>query len=106
MKVKDINRIYSISDNVVAREIEGEIIIIPISSDIRNSEDEIFTLNENARAIWEKLNGKNTLKDIINKIESKFQAAPEKIQKDVLGFTEELSKRNILIEVKNLVKKI
>jgi len=42
-----INRdsVYAVSDDVVAREIEGEIIIVPLVAGIGDLEDELFTLN-------------------------------------------------------------
>ena len=47
--------VYKPSDDVVAREIEGEIIIVPLVAGIGDIEDELFTLNETGKAIWDKL---------------------------------------------------
>ena len=44
--------IYVPSEDVVAREIEGEMIIVPIASGIGDMEDELYTLNETGKAIW------------------------------------------------------
>jgi hypothetical protein len=60
----DPNGTYVPSDDVVVREIEGELIIVPLVSGIGNIEDELFTLNETGRAIWERLDGKKSLKDL------------------------------------------
>ena len=40
------------SDDVVAREIEGEIIIVPLVAGIGDADDELYTLNETGHAIW------------------------------------------------------
>jgi hypothetical protein len=40
------------SDDVVAREIEGEIVIVPLVAGIGDAGDELYTLNENGQAIW------------------------------------------------------
>lgn len=90
--------IYKPSEDVVARDIQGELIIVPITSGIGDLEDEIFTLNETGRAIWEKLDGKNSLKEITGLIAQDFDAAPQEIETDVLGLTEELLKRGMLVE--------
>jgi len=42
----NINKVYTLSENIVARDIQGELIIVPITSGIGDFEDEIFTLNE------------------------------------------------------------
>jgi hypothetical protein len=92
--------IYSPSQDVVAREIQGEFIIIPITSGIGDLEDEIFTLNETGRAIWNSLDGRSSLKDVAAKLTSEFDAAAGEIENDVLGITGELLKRRMVVEVK------
>ncbi len=84
------------SDDIVAREIEGELIIVPLTSGIGDLEDELFTLNNTAKAIWENLNGKKTVEDIISDLLHKYKAEPEKIEQDVKGLLKELLKRKII----------
>lgn len=96
----DLNSIYGPSEDVVAREVQGEFIIIPITSGIGDLEDEIYSLNETGRAIWDKLDGKRSLKDVVDNLSSEFEASPTEMRKDVLGLVEELLKRRMLVEVK------
>ena len=91
--------IYKASEDVVARDVQREFIIIPITSGIGDLEDAIFSLNETGRAIWERLDGKRSLKKVVEDLSSDFDAAPEKIKEDVLGLTEELLKRKMVVEV-------
>ncbi len=93
--------IYAPSEDVVAREIEGEIIIVPITSGIGDLEDEIFTLNETGRAIWDKLDGKRSLKQVTKDLSLVFKGSPEDIEKDIIGLVKELLKRKMLVEVKS-----
>ncbi len=95
-----LNSIYAPSEDVVAREVGGEFIIIPIASGIGDLEDEIFSLNETGRAIWDNLNGKRSLKDVAKDLSFKFEGSPKEIEKDVIGLTEELLKRRMLVETK------
>ena len=44
---------YVPSEDIVAREIEGELIIVPLAAGIGDMEDELFSLNETGREIWE-----------------------------------------------------
>jgi hypothetical protein len=77
--------VYKISEEVVAREIEGEIIIVPLIAGIGDLEDDLFTLNETGKAIWDKVNGR--------------QATEDEIKRDVLGLVGELVHRRILVAV-------
>jgi len=93
-----IDAIYVPSDEIVAREIEGEVIIVPLVAGIGDMEDDLYTLNESGKTIWEKLDGKKRLSDIVKELSEEFKASAEEIEKDVIGFVEELLKRGILIE--------
>lgn len=89
---------YIPSPDIVAREIEGEIIIVPIVAGIGDMEDELFTLNETGKAIWKKLDGTMKLGDLVEDLCMEFKAAENEIKKDVVGLVEELLKRRILVE--------
>lgn len=91
--------VYKISEDVVARDVQGEFIIIPITSGIGDMEDAIFSLNETGRAIWEKLDGKRSLKGVAENLSKEFDAPREKMEEDVIGLIEELFKRKMLIEI-------
>lgn len=101
MDVKiSLDGIYIPSEDIVAREIQGEFIIIPITSGVADMEDELFSLNETGRAVWGKLDGKRKLIDVINDLSAEFEPSTDEIKKDVLGLTEELFNRKMIIEVK------
>lgn len=100
MKAKiDPDAIYTPSEDIVAREIEGELIIVPLVSGIGDMEDELFTLNETGRAIWEKLDGKKSLKDVAEELSMEFEASACEIEKDVIGLVGELLKRRMVVDV-------
>ena len=82
---------------MVAREIEGDMIIVPVVNGIGDAEDELYTLNSTGKAIWEKLDGQRTLQDVAQALAEKFDTTLPEIEKDVLGFVSELTRRNILL---------
>ena len=84
------------SADIVAREIEGEIIIIPLASGIADADDELYTLNETGQAIWHKLDGQRTLQDVVALLTEEFESPLSDIESDVLGFASELVRRGIL----------
>jgi hypothetical protein len=89
--------VWAISDDIVSREIEGELIIVPIASGIGDMEDELYTLNETGRAIWQRLDGKRSLADVAADLCCEYSAPAEQITRDVLGLATELAKRKIIV---------
>jgi hypothetical protein len=85
------------SQGVVAREIEGEIVIVPVAAGIGEAGDELYTLNETGQAIWQKLDGRRTLKDVAVSLASEFTSPLSELEADVLGFASELTQRGILV---------
>ncbi len=84
------------SEDVVAREIEGEIVIVPLVAGIGKADDELYTLNETGRAIWQRLDGQRTLGQVAADLTAEFDAPLADLETDVLGFARELTGRRIL----------
>jgi Coenzyme PQQ synthesis protein D (PqqD) len=93
--------VYVPSGDIVAREIEGEIIIVPLSAGIGDAEDDLFSLNETGRAFWKLLDGKKTLAQIAKALGEKYADPQAGIEKDILGLAAELLKRHIISEQKS-----
>ena len=92
---------YAPSEDVVAREVAGEFIIIPIASGIGDLEDEIFSLNASGKSIWDKLSAEQSLRDVARELSVEFEAPVEAIQKDCLGLIQELLERKIVVDQGN-----
>ena len=95
-----LNAIYVLSEDIVAREIEGEIIIVPLTAGIGDAEDDLFSLNETGRAVWKLLDGKKTLAQIAKVLGKEYDSPLAEIEKDVTGLVAELLKRRIVSEKK------
>jgi Coenzyme PQQ synthesis protein D (PqqD) len=99
-KVKvSLESVYRPSEDIVSRSIEGELIIVPLVAGIGDLEDELYTLNETGKAIWDRLDGKKKLKDVLVELSSEFEAPAGEIEKDLTGLVEELVRRRILVAV-------
>ena len=99
MEVKaDLDAIYIPSEDIVAREIEEELLIVPLVSGIGDMEDELFTINETGKVIWRQLDGQKTLKEIAAELSREFEDPAGEIVEDVTGFVEELLRRGMLVE--------
>ena len=93
-----LEQVYGVSDDVVVREIEDELIIVPIATGIGDMEAELYTMNETGKAILLKIDGEKTLSQIAQDLSETYDAPIEQIEQDVLGIVGELFKRRMLIK--------
>ena len=71
--------------------------LLYITSYEDNNKEVVLCLNAiTGKEIWKRLDGKKSLKTIIDELVAEFEAPKEEIEKDVLGLTEELLKRQML----------
>ena len=84
------------SENVIAREIGDDILIVPIVAGMVDGDDSLYTLNPTARAIWNHLDGKNTLEQVIKILSQSYETPGDEIKEDVYGFIQEMIDRTIL----------
>ncbi len=91
-----LKSIFIPSEDVVAREIEDEMLIIPLASGIGDLDEELYSLNPTAQVIWQSLDGKNTLQDIIELLLKRFDTTKEALEEDVPGLLKELYQRRIV----------
>jgi len=92
-----LDLIYVPSEDVVARIIEDELIIVPLVAGIGDSDDELYTMNETGKAIWTRLDGKKTLGNIATELVDEFDTVPKVIEHDVLGLIGELVRRKMVV---------
>jgi hypothetical protein len=93
------NEVYKPSDDLVVREIDGQLIIVPIGTGIGDLEDELYALNDTARVVWAKLDGAHTVASIVDELAVEFGSPAEEIDADVVGLLGELLKRRMVVPV-------
>jgi hypothetical protein len=94
-----IDAVYAPSDDVVVREIVGELVIVPLAAGVGDLEDALYSLNETGRAIWEQLDGQRSLRQVIAELSQAYDAPTEEIEQDAIGLVGELLRRRMLVEV-------
>jgi len=100
MKAKiNMGAVYAASGDVVVREVENEMIIIPFASGIDDSENEPYFLNTTGQIIWQRLDGRKSLIDIVKDLATEYKAPVKVIEKDVIGFVKKLMMRKMLVEI-------
>jgi len=96
----NMEALYTPSGDVVARVIEGELIIVPITAGVGDMDDQLFSVNESGNIIWNKLDGKTSLTQIVQSLADQYSAPREEMEKDVRGFVGELLRRKMIIDAR------
>jgi hypothetical protein len=84
---------YRHASSIVAREIAGEVILVPIRQNVGDLES-IYTLNETAASVWELLDGRRSVGDVCEAIVVEFEVEASEAERDVeelLAQLEEIS---------------
>jgi hypothetical protein len=77
------------SENVVFRKIEDEYLLVPLVSSVADGET-IFNLNETGAIIWDKIDGKKRLMDIIKEIQTEYEVEEQQLENDVFSLLNEM----------------
>ena len=92
-----LDGLYAPSDDIVAREIEGQLIIVPLAAGIGDLEDELYTFSETGKAIWDRLDGSTSLRAIALALGEEYEAELGEIEQDALDLLTELLSRGIVV---------
>lgn len=91
----DLKSILSHSPEVVSRKTGNEYVLVPVTNNIADM-DSVYTLNETGAFIWEQINGKRSVEDIIVALTNEYETDALNAEKDVLSFISDLSKYLII----------
>ena len=92
----DLTSVPFHSPSAVTRKTGSEYVIVPVSNNIADMES-VYTLNETGAFIWEHINGKNSILDIIDALTQEFEINKETASNDVISLIETL-KEYLIIE--------
>jgi hypothetical protein len=99
-KMINLKQIYKKSQDILEREVEGQGIIVPVGKDIMDLDETLlFTLNDPAQQIWLKINGKNSVLEIIEKLYTIYNVSRDELEEDILLLLEELIRKKLILEV-------
>lgn len=84
-------------DRVVTREIAGETLLVPISDDITDMHH-IFALNPVAAHIWNALDGKTPVSELVESLCESFEVEPKRAEQDLARFLDELLESGLVRE--------
>lgn len=81
--------VYEKDQSIVFRRIQDETILVPIRSNAGDL-DSIYVLNEVGARIWELIDGKKNIAEIVSAICSEYEISPEEAETDIAGFLKRL----------------
>ena len=85
----DLNKVYRVSDRVAARKIVDELLLVPLRDSVAETES-LYSLNEVGARIYDLVDGKRAVRDIIAAIVDEFEVSADQAQDDVTQFLEQL----------------
>jgi len=89
---------YARNPDFVFRRIADELILVPVRS-TSPGPGSVYTLNEVGAAIWDLLNGENTVEDIRDRIVERFEVTPDRAGEDVRVFVSQLASVRAILPV-------
>lgn len=91
-----LDAVYMPSEDVVAREIEGQLILVPLKAGVGDSDEDLYALNDTGKAIWQGLDGQRSLRALVELLKKEYDAPASVLEQDVLGLMGELAHRGMV----------
>ena len=98
-EVVSLASLFVRSEKVAARKIADELILVPIRTD-PNETLGVYTLNPTALVLWEMLDGKKSVSDLISAVVDRFEIDYDAACKDCETFCQDMLSAG-LIEANN-----
>jgi len=92
-----LKTIFSHSQSVVTTKTGNEYVLVPVANNIADM-NSMYTLNETGAFIWEHINGKSSVEDIINELMSEYEIDYETASDDVFSFIDDMRKYLVINE--------
>jgi hypothetical protein len=90
-----LKSIVSHSASIVTRKTGNEYVLVPITNNIADM-NSVYTLNETGAFIWDQIDGKRTIEEIIASLTNEYDIDPASAEKDVFAFIDNMSKYLII----------
>ena len=88
---------YTQNREVVARQIEGETIVVPIRRGVGDM-NSVYTLNPVGTVLWHFMAKSHSVPEMVEQICNEFEVTPEQALSDVEGFVSSLLEEKLIQE--------
>ena len=90
-----LRSVLSHSPSVVTRKTGNEYVLVPIANNIADM-NSVYTLNETGAFIWELIDGKRDVEEIISEMIKEYEIDEASATEDVFSFIEKMMKYLII----------
>jgi len=80
---------------VVARQIEGELVIVPIRRGVGDL-NSLYTLNQVGSVLWDFMNEGHTIEELVGRVCDEFEVTSSQAQSDIQNFLDEMLEENLV----------
>ena len=87
----DLESILSHSPSIVTRKTGNEYVLVPITNNIADM-NSVYTLNESGAFIWELIDGKKTVEELITAMTEEYDIDRESAKTDIFSFIDDMNK--------------
>ena len=81
----NLQSVLSHSPSVVTRKTGNEYVLVPVSDNVADM-DSVYTLNETGAFIWELIDGKKCVSDLVSALAEEYKIDIKTAEVDVLSF--------------------
>ncbi len=92
--------VFKKKPEIVSRKIADEVLLVPVYGEL-SSMQKIFSLNDVSEYIWEELDGKKRLGELIRQITDTFEVDEATAENDLYAFIQSLTKAGLIDEVRD-----
>jgi hypothetical protein len=92
-----LKSVLSHSASVVTRKTGSEYVLVPIANNIADM-NSVFTLNETGAFIWELIDGKRDVENIISELTKEYKIDSSSAEADVMELIEKMNRYLIIKE--------
>jgi Coenzyme PQQ synthesis protein D (PqqD) len=86
------------NQDVVSREIDGELIIVPVRSGVGDL-NSLYTLNPVGSVLWDFMNERHTISEMVDRVCEEFEVTATQAQRDIEVFLESLLEEKLVSSV-------
>ena len=91
----DLKSVPSHSHSIVTRKTGNEYVLVPVTNNIADM-NSVYTLNESGAFIWELIDGKKSIEDLIDAVTEEYDTDEATATSDVLSFIADMNKYLII----------
>ena len=91
----DLKSVPSHSPSIVTRKTGNEYVLVPIANNIADM-NSVYTLNETGAFIWEHIDGKKNVEELIEAMVEEYEIDKETASSDVFSLLEDMGKYLII----------